>query len=469
MNDGTASRRILADFFGIPDETIQLDVAGELSREPGFFTFGGITCFGRCSGAVPAKRANGKLPEVFATRGRDNDGPRLPFDLAEVVTNLREERYARHTHHWLERVTGTQAVKRAYYIIRPLMRVAVRKHLQKIRFHNWSQIPFPKWPVDTAVDDLMQASLGASLGRETATSVPFIWFWPDGAPSCAMMTHDVEGKEGRDFCEQLMTINESFGIPAAFQIVPEPTGEHVADCISRLRRRGFEVNVHDLRHDGSLFADREEFLRKAEMINKYARLFGSRGFRSGAMYRQQSWFDALSFSYDMSVPCVAHLEPQRGGCCTTFPYFVGALLELPLTTTQDYSLFHILGEYSTDLWKQQIGLITARHGLISFIAHPDYLREARALSVYKELLAHLAQLRAGGDLWIAAPGDIDTWWRSRAAMALVADGNGWRIEGAGSERARVAYAVLENNRLVYRVSPAAGRSAGPAGSGDRTC
>ena len=62
------------------------------------------------------------------------------------------------------------------------------------------------------------------------------------------------------------------------------------------------------------------------------------------MYREQQWFDAFEFSYDMSVPNVAHLEPQRGGCCTVMPYFVGDILELPLTTTQDYSLFHILGD-----------------------------------------------------------------------------------------------------------------------------
>ena len=75
------------------------------------------------------------------------------------------------------------------------------------------------------------------------------------------------------------------------------------------------------------------------------------------MYREQEWFDAFDFSFDMSVPNVAHLEPQRGGCCTVMPYFIGDVLELPLTTTQDYSLFHILGDYSTTLWKRQIRLI----------------------------------------------------------------------------------------------------------------
>ena len=101
---------------------------------------------------------------------------------------------------------------------------------------------------------------------------------------------------------------------------------------ARLRARGFEVNLHDLNHDGRLFADKDAFLRHARRINDYTREFGCDGFRSGAMYREQGWFEAFEFSYDMSVPNAAHLEPQRGGCCTVMPYFVGNILELPLTT-----------------------------------------------------------------------------------------------------------------------------------------
>jgi len=211
-----------------------------------------------------------------------------------------------------------------------------------------------------------------------------------------------------------------------------------------MRQAGAEINVHDLNHDGHLYDNRDEFLRRAEKINQYGRAFGARGFRSGAMYREQQWYDAFEFSYDMSVPNVAHLEPQRGGCCTVMPYFVGNILELPLTTTQDYSLFHILGDYSISLWKQQIDLILSKNGLISFITHPDYLTENRAQAVYRDLLAHLSQLRAEKKLWLALPGEVDRWWRSRHQMTLVPDGESWRIEGPDSDRARVAYASFEN-------------------------
>jgi hypothetical protein len=154
----------------------------------------------------------------------------------------------------------------------------------------------------------------------------------------------------------------------------------------------------------------------------------------------------------MSVPNVAHLDPQRGGCCTVMPYFVGKVLELPLTTTQDYSLFHILGEFSTTLWRRQIDLILERHGLISFIAHPDYLVEARAREVYVELLEHLRDLRRTRGVWLALPGDVDRWWRSRQAMSLVPDRNDWRIVGPDSDRARIAYASLVDDRLGFTLA-----------------
>jgi hypothetical protein len=169
------------------------------------------------------------------------------------------------------------------------------------------------------------------------------------------------------------------------------------------------------------------------------------------MYREQDWYNSFEFSFDMSVPNVAHLEPQRGGCCTVMPYFIGRILELPLTTTQDYSLFHIVKDYSTGLWEHQIDTIRAEHGLISFITHPDYLVEKRARAVYVRLLEHLAHLRSQANLWFALPGDVDRWWRNRDQMRLVAQGDSWVIEGPDCDRARVSWATFENGRVAYRL------------------
>jgi len=146
---------------------------------------------------------------------------------------------------------------------------------------------------------------------------------------------------------------------------------------------------------------------------------------------------------------VAHLDPQRGGCCTVMPYFVGKILELPVTTTQDYTLFNILNDYSIDLWKKQMELIMEKHGLISVIVHPDYVDGSREREVYESLLAHLADLKKRRGIWNTTPGEVDRWWRQRAEMKLVKDEPGWHIEGAGSERARVAFASEKDGRICY--------------------
>ncbi len=169
------------------------------------------------------------------------------------------------------------------------------------------------------------------------------------------------------------------------------------------------------------------------------------------LYHKFEWMNELNFLYDMSVPSVGHLDPQRGGCCTLMPYFIGNLLEIPVTTIQDYSLFHILGDYSSKLWEQQISAIMQAHGMATFIIHPDYVIDSRARQVYQRLLKHLSNLRTNNDLWITQPGKINDWWRARARMELVRDGAAWRVVGKGSDRARVAYACAGGEGITYRM------------------
>lgn len=113
-----------------------------------------------------------------------------------------------------------------------------------------------------------------------------------------------------------------------------------------------------------------------------------------------------------------------------------------------YDIYY-LSEYSIDLWRRQIDLVMEKHGLVSFIVHPDYIMKSREWDVYKSLLAHLAQLRDEKRLWIPLPGEVDRWWRQRAKMTIVEDDQGVRIEGEGSERAVIAYASEINGKLVY--------------------
>jgi len=250
-------------------------------------------------------------------------------------------------------------------------------------------------------------------------------------------------------------MNEAAGVRSSFQIVPERRYSIPPSLLAMMRRRHFEVNVHDLNHDGRLFANEAKFRLRATKINEYARSMGSKGFRAGVMYRNQDWYDAFQFEYDMSVPNVGHLEAQFGGCCTIMPYFVGDILELPLTTTQDYSLFTILHEYSIDLWKIEADLIRKQHGLINFLCHPDYVREPHARQVYQQLLLFIRHLGEYENAWLALPGEVNDWWRARSKMTVVHDSGDWRVVGPGRERARVAFARLDGDSLVYELGAVA--------------
>jgi hypothetical protein len=301
------------------------------------------------------------------------------------------------------------------------------------------------------VENLCERLLLLAMKAKGVDKVPFIWFWPDGAQSCVAMTHDVETEKGRAACSELMNIDDSFHIKASFQVVPEGRYEISDLFIQGIRDRGFEINVQDLNHDGNLFRDAEEFQRRAHKINKYAKTHHISGFRAAVLYRNLDWNDALEFSFDMSVPNVAHLDPQKGGCCTVMPYFFGGTLELPVTTTQDYMLFHLLNDYSLKLWKEQINLVVARNGLVSFIVHPDYVFEERAMEVYRDLLAFLGDLKRTQTVWFALPGEIDYWWRARNEMRIVGRDGNWRIEGDGAGRATLAFARRVGDRLAYDV------------------
>jgi hypothetical protein len=435
----------LQDRYRCPEKFFNCRTA-PLTSAAGYFQFGSETvCYGRTTDTRVA-RSNGSLIDVQTSVVADAGQLVLPFDLDEVVNNLRLERYPAGQMGTLEKY-----LKRIYYLLRPHTLPSVRHQIHRFRAGNWKSRPFPQWPVDTSVERICENVLLASMCAEGHDSVPFIWFWPRGARSAVTMTHDVETVAGRDFCTSLMDIDDRYGIKSSFQIVPEARYAVTPEFLGEIRERGFEICVQDLNHDGRLFDHRREFLRRAETINEYARQYRARGYRSAVLYRNAEWLPDLEFSFDMSFPNVAHLDPQRGGCCTVMPYFIGPLLELPLTTTQDYTLFHVLGEQSLELWKAQTAAVVARHGLVSFLVHPDYILTRERCELYEALLSMLTDLRGNDQLWFARPGEIDRWWRARHQMSLVRRDRGWEIVGDDAEDAVVAFATVVDGRLVYEI------------------
>lgn len=442
----------LLDYYRLPQDICSRITSSPASGTdaPGFFRFGTKTvCYGKCRIGVSKDVVDSEQFDALKKLSRDGQTIQLPFDFSEVVENLRLERYQEVAIPAAASLVASRPVRKLYYLIREFLPVSVRRHLQRLYFRGWEELPFPAWPVDCTVDTLHERYLRLLMEANGTNRVPFIWFWPGSAPACLILTHDVETAAGRDFTDQLMDLDDSHGFKASFQVIPEKRYPVPDEYVSRIKSRGFELNTHDLNHDGNLYQSHDLFLERVKRVNEYVEKFGALGFRAGAMYRNLDWYEAFQFAYDMSVPNVAHLEAQRGGCCTIFPYFIGKILEIPLTTSQDYSLFQILNDYSIDLWKRQIEIIRKRNGLMSFITHPDYLIDLRPRKVYESLLDYLRQIVTRDKIWAALPGELDHWWRARSQMRLVAKGDHWEIEGPESNRASVAFAVADGDGISY--------------------
>jgi hypothetical protein len=96
-----------------------------------------------------------------------------------------------------------------------------------------------------------------------------------------------------------------------------------------------------------------------------------------------------------------------------------------------------------------------RNGLISILVHPDYVRAEGPRVVYRHLLSLLSSLRSEKHIWIARPGEVNRWWRARHDMRLTRTGDNYRIEGPGSERARIAHARLHGEAIEYVIETGA--------------
>ena len=225
-----------------------------------------------------------------------------------------------------------------------------------------------------------------------------------------ILTHDVESEEGVSLALDIADLEETLGFRSSFNL---GGWYHVDPGIVReLTGRGFEIGIHGLRHDRALFSSRSAFDAQRPELASLASRFGAEGFRSPSTYRVFDWLAELPVSYDGSIPHSDPFEPQPGGCCTLWPFFIGNVVELPYTLPQDYTLFTLLAQKSPVLWIEQANRIAEEHGLIHALSHPDrgYLAEPRNRNSYREFLLAFSER---DEIWKPLPRDLAAWWRLR--------------------------------------------------------
>jgi len=256
--------------------------------------------------------------------------------------------------------------------------------------------------------------------------------WPHGKKFAVVLTHDVESAAGVEKCRQLMQLEMTFGFRSSFNFIPEGNYNVPSELREELASHGFEVGIHDLRHDGRLFASRREFSRKAMRINGYLRDWNATGFRSGFMLHKLDWLHELDIQYDTSTFDTDPFEPQPEGRHTIFPFWVprpnggsinhqqstinsssSGYVELPYTLPQDSTLFLLLREQTIDIWLRKLDWIAKHGGMALVNIHPDYLYfdgavetdEQYPCSRYKAFLEYLHKQYEGA-FWNETPREV---------------------------------------------------------------
>lgn len=250
--------------------------------------------------------------------------------------------------------------------------------------------------------------------------VPSGWpGWPNGKKFAFVLTHDVEGLRGMERCRKLAELEKEMGFRSSFNFVPE--GEYrLPDALRTfLTQEGFEVGVHDLHHDGSLYSSERSFQNQSHAINRYLRSWNAVGFRAGFMFHNLQWLHQLNVLYDLSTFDTDPFEPQPDGVNTIFPFWVPGndsrgYVELPYTLPQDSTLFLVLQEKSHQIWIRKLDWIAARGGMALVNVHPDYMNfdgNPRASEyparLYQDFLSYVSS-RYQDSCWFALPHEVAT-------------------------------------------------------------
>ncbi|HEY3760398.1 MAG TPA: glycosyltransferase [Verrucomicrobiae bacterium] len=295
---------------------------------------------------------------------------------------------------------------RIYYRFKPYLpwrlRMGMRRVIARRRRETFKNV----WPIN-----------------EAAGQVPENWCgWPEGKKFALVLTHDVESAAGLAKCRPLMDLEMKLGFRSSFNFIPEGEYKVSRELRNELILNGFEVGVHDLRHDGKLYWRRNNFHKSARSINGYLKDWNASGFRAAFMLHDRERLHHLKIEYDASTFDTDPFEPQPEGANTVFPFWIsdgngGGYVELPYTLPQDSTLYLVLDEKSPEIWKTKLDWLVARGGMALLNVHPDYIGFGKKLDVseypavwYEDFLRHLQRAYAR-EYWNPLPREVARWYK----------------------------------------------------------
>jgi peptidoglycan/xylan/chitin deacetylase (PgdA/CDA1 family) len=344
---------------------------------------------------------------------------KLPEDWRASMEDLAEQSEREARHYLLEEYLDQSERKpspllKYYYFFKSVIPARLRHHLNSIAIRSRRRPAFPDWPCEDALLQLWRRGLTAALERCEANDTWHIGFWPEGRSCAVVLTHDVESPQGLAVMERMADLEERYGFRSGWNLALE---QYPIDWkqVDQLRSRGFEFGAHGLKHDGRLFRSERDFKELAPRIRGLSREHDLHGFRAPSTLRRADWIPQLECDFDSSFSDTDIFEPQPGGTCSIFPFFLESLVELPYTLPMDHTLMHVLKRELLPIWIRKARWIASMGGMILTLVHPDYCGRDPYLRDYEKLLEYLAGL---DNAWRALPSQVAQWWRQRAAAEL---------------------------------------------------
>ncbi len=378
-----------------------------------------------------------KIPEEIV-KDRFNRMKQDQYD--NKITYYLTEEYLQNYHNSRLR----SALRDVYYVIKP----AIPKHLQigmrKKYLIFQKKYKFPLWPIDITLYKIYKRGIKDIFDSLGLTEIPFINFWPKNKRFALVLTHDVETAVGQKNAWKLKKIEKQLGFRSIWNFVAEKYKIDL-DLIKELRKDGFEIGIHGLKHDGKLFRSEEIFFKRVSKINFYLKEFKCSGFRSPIAWRNYEYMQNLDIEYDLSYFDSDIFEVQAGGSLSFHPFFLGKFVELPYTLPQDHTLFILLGEKNSRIWKEKVNIIKKFQGMALMLVHPDYILTNNISNIYKEFLE---ELKTDNTFWHALPREVARWWRSRSNCKLKKIDGSWQISPP-LKGGSVGKIRLENDELVF--------------------
>ncbi len=363
-----------------------------------------------------------------------------------VKSNHTERSVEYYLHERYKRTGKKRLLMWLYYMVRPIMPRSLQLAIRRMYAKKQARVEFPAWPIEPILVDRMKRELREQLDASGENELPIINFWPGSARAAVILTHDVEWGYGAKNIPRLRELEKKYGVVSSWNFVPE---RYTFDkrIFKTLSDEGCEIGVHGLYHDGNDLGSRDTFTQRLPRMNAYLKGWNAAGFRSPATHRNPEWMPELAAEYDSSFPDTDPFEPQSGGCCSIFPFFLKDMVELPITMPQDHTLIEILLAKDIGIWKKKASWIIANHGLVNIIIHPDYMLSEQQLWYYEEFLKFITSFE---NIWFALPRDAARWWRNRSQSEIVTPGGIPVIQGPAADEAVVIRVVAEGDSIEYR-------------------